>query len=178
VTRRPADHQQPDSEGVIEEISLQPFNVATTWKDRAVVAVAVVALASGVLLAASNAIGLTEDAPPATQAVKPMTVPSVAPWEQTAANHRDDMGGVFRYYCPPGGTAADVFGDTVYALDSSICTAAVHRGLVAEETGGRVSIQISPGAARLPGETSHGIETHPTGPVDVTFVFVIGDDRG
>ncbi|MGH7472233.1 MAG: LCCL domain-containing protein, partial [Longimicrobiales bacterium] len=44
--------------------------------------------------------------------------------------------------CPPGGTAGRVYGTDIYTDDSSICTAAVHAGLITLAEGGRIILHV------------------------------------
>src|SRR5689334_6520645 len=61
-------------------------------------------------------------------------------WRVTAVNRRGANGDIFEYVCPPDGRLNDIWGTDVYTDDSSICTAAVHSGLVSRAIGGRVRI--------------------------------------
>ncbi len=61
-------------------------------------------------------------------------------------NLRGLNGEQFLFRCPPGKPEPDLLvGDRVYADGSSICTAAVHAGLLRPAAGGLVSIEIRPG---------------------------------
>lgn len=53
--------------------------------------------------------------------------------------------------CPPGGTANSVWGTDTYSSDSSVCTAAVHAGLIQLATGGVVRVN---GVAGMPSYTA------------------------
>ncbi|UCD25197.1 MAG: hypothetical protein JSW51_04545 [Gemmatimonadota bacterium] len=59
--------------------------------------------------------------------------------------------------CPPGGTAAAVWGTEVYAGESSICTAAVHAGLISFRDGGTVTFEIFPGVLSYEGTERNGV---------------------
>jgi LCCL domain len=66
-------------------------------------------------------------------------------WALTASDHRAEVGEEFEYECPPGGTIKSLWGTEIYTDDSSVCTAAVHVGLITLEDGGTVTIEIAPG---------------------------------
>jgi hypothetical protein len=124
--------------GAIEEIPLQDASasLAISWFDRALVVLAVVAVGSGLLIAGANALGFMgkpstatrQSASAAASASQQAqtTVPTTIAWQETAEIHRFDIGDVFRYSCPAGGTPAAIFGLGVYADTSSVCSAAVH----------------------------------------------------
>jgi hypothetical protein len=59
--------------------------------------------------------------------------------------------------CPAGGTAGRVYGTDTYTDDSSICTAAVHAGLITLDEGGTIILHMRPGLARYPGTRRNGI---------------------
>ena len=48
-------------------------------------------------------------------------------------------------------------GTGTYTDDSSICTAAVHAGLITLANGGKVTIEIAPGANSYSGTTANGV---------------------
>ncbi|MDP3278314.1 MAG: LCCL domain-containing protein [Deltaproteobacteria bacterium] len=78
-------------------------------------------------------------------------------WGSSAASHRGSNGQSFRVWCPPNGTKATVWGTGVYTDDSSVCTAAVHAGLVTLAQGGVFSVRPLPGRARYAGSTRNGV---------------------
>lgn len=61
--------------------------------------------------------------------------------------------------CPPGGTAGTVWGTDVYTDDSSVCTAALHAGLVQLATGGVVQVTGLPGIPAYVGSMRNGVTT-------------------
>jgi hypothetical protein len=67
-------------------------------------------------------------------------------WARTAQEYRD-QGGEFEFDCPKGGTIKSIWGTEIYTDDSSVCTAAVHVGLITLAKGGTVTIEIQPGEA-------------------------------
>ncbi|BAU11883.1 LCCL domain protein [Leptolyngbya sp. NIES-3755] len=65
-------------------------------------------------------------------------------WNTDATSHRSQIGQIFSYRCPPNGRVSVIYGSDFYSTGSSICTAAVHAGLITVPAGGIVAIQIQP----------------------------------
>jgi hypothetical protein len=63
------------------------------------------------------------------------------------------------YACPAGGTLGIVWGSGVYTDDSSVCSAAVHAGVLSVAEGGEVAIELRPGRDRYQGSARNGVET-------------------
>jgi hypothetical protein len=58
-------------------------------------------------------------------------------WSAHAGSLRDRIGERFTFVCPPNGTLSlRVWGTDVYTYDSSICSAAVHAGVITVAGGG------------------------------------------
>ena len=93
-------------------------------------------------------------------------------WHVSPRDRRSAVGQLFEYVCPPDGGLSDIWGTDVYTDDSSICTAAVHVGLILRETGGRVTILIRPGLDHYRGSIRNGIVSTDYGPWAGSFVFV------
>ncbi len=83
--------------------------------------------------------------------------PRVIGWSDRAIDHRGAIGQQFDYVCPAGGTLSSLWGDGVYTDDSSICTAAVHAGLITVASGGAVTIEMVAGQASYPSTTANGV---------------------
>jgi hypothetical protein len=98
-------------------------------------------------------------------------------WHDSPADHRDAIGQQFDYVCPPNGGLRDIWGTGIYSDDSSVCTAAVHMGMLTREVGGRVRIVIRPGQEAYTGSIQHGIVSSDTGPWDGSF-SVVGTCQG
>jgi hypothetical protein len=96
--------------------------------------------------------------------------PQAIDWTGTATHLRGQNGIQVEYACPAGqpGTA---YGTDVYTDDSSICTAAVHAGLIGAR-GGKVRIEIMPGQASYRASTRHGVTTNSYGNWTGSFRFV------
>ncbi len=81
------------------------------------------------------------------------------PWLANAVHLRGMDGQQFDFDCPAGGDPAVAWGEDVYTDDSSVCTAAVHAGVITIEKGGTVTIEIRPGVDSYEGTTRNGIMT-------------------
>ena len=78
----------------------------------------------------------------------------------------------FTYVCPAGGTARTVWGTYTYTDDSSVCTAAVHRGLITFARGGIVTIEVRPGRSSYAGSRANGVTTRSYGSWAGSFIVV------
>lgn len=65
--------------------------------------------------------------------------------------------------CPPSGRAQSVWGTDIYTNDSSICTAAVHAGVITMDVGGPVRVTAVAGLGRYPGSRRNGVMTRSYG---------------
>jgi hypothetical protein len=95
--------------------------------------------------------------PPTTQALPP------ADWSTTAEAFRGQDGGRASFDCPPGGTFGSVWGSGTYTDDSSVCTAGVHAGVISQQSGGVVIVEISPGLGSYQGSTANGVTSQDWG---------------
>lgn len=77
----------------------------------------------------------------------------------------------FTFFCPKGGSAGSVWGTDIYTYDSSVCTAAVHVGLISFAQGGVVTVVLMPGQASYAGSTRNGVTSRSYGPWSGSFVF-------
>ena len=93
-------------------------------------------------------------------------------WSSTAAAYRGQNGKRYTWGCPAGGAPAQLWGTDVYTDDSSVCTAAVHAGLITLVTGGTVTIEIRPGESSYTGSTRNGINSGGYGAWVGSFVLV------
>lgn len=91
--------------------------------------------------------------------LEPEDLPLPAAWSATASQR--EVGERFAHRCPAGGTTATVWGgDGIYTDDSSICTAAVHAGLITVERGGVVLVEKLEGRpSYAESSTRNGITT-------------------
>jgi hypothetical protein len=78
-------------------------------------------------------------------------------WLASATALRGRTGERFVFRCPPGGGAGrGPFGTDVYADHSSVCTAAVHAGVITFASGGSVTIEIRAGQDFYSGSAGQG----------------------
>lgn len=94
-------------------------------------------------------------------------------WNTQADTLRGRNGKRFSYICPANGTASSrLWGSGVYTDDSSICTAAVHAGLITVRNGGTVTIEIRPGQSSYEATLRNGVNSRSYGSWKGSFVFV------
>lgn len=93
-------------------------------------------------------------------------------WDATATGFRGRNGERFTFYCPPNGSGYRVWGTDVYTDDSSVCTAAVHAGLITFGYGGTVTIQLAPGQSSYTGTERYGVTSISYGRWDYSYFFV------
>jgi len=93
-------------------------------------------------------------------------------WNTSAGSLARNVGDTIVADCPPNGEPSTVWGSDVYTDDSSICTAAVHMGLLTFRSGGRVTVQIRPGQDRYAGVERNGVRSSVYGRWGKSFVFV------
>jgi len=99
-------------------------------------------------------------------------------WKTSATQLRGKNGQQFTFVFPAGGTLGSVWGTDLYTDDSSIATAAVHAGLITAAKGGKVTIEIRPGAASYAGSPRNGVTSSGFGSFGGSFVFVTGAAGG
>ncbi|MGH9967742.1 MAG: LCCL domain-containing protein [Pyrinomonadaceae bacterium] len=92
-------------------------------------------------------------------------------WESTAQGVTGNAGTTFTLVCPAGGSLRSVWGSDIYTADSSICTAAVHAGLITVEDGGTVTIELRPGREVYGSSQRNGVTTGAYGRFGRSFIF-------
>lgn len=97
-----------------------------------------------------------------------------ASWGTNATSHRGQNNSRFAYSCPSNGSAGTVWGSDLYTDDSSICTAGVHAGVISFRDGGRVVIEMRPGAGSYAATTRYGVTTRAYGSWHGSYVVVKG----
>jgi hypothetical protein len=95
-------------------------------------------------------------------------------WDLNAAQYRGEDGKRVAFLCPPDGELGTVWGTDTYTDDSSVCSAAVHTGIINEVEGGRVIIEIAPGEESYEGSVANGVESQDYGSWDGSFTFPVG----
>lgn len=78
----------------------------------------------------------------------------------------------FPFICPPGGDIGYVAGTRIYYSNSSICTAAVHSGLINTRDGGQVKISIKGVQNSFSGTVSNQVESRGGGKRNESFIFI------
>ncbi len=110
---------------------------------------------------------------PTTTNVSPQPSPASGNvWLQTAQNYRGRNGEQFNFTCSPNGQSRFVWGTDIYSDDSSVCTAAVHAGVITLAQGGQVTIEIRPGQTSYAGSQRNGVTSSSYGTWSGSFVFV------
>lgn len=92
-------------------------------------------------------------------------------WSSSATTFRGQDNRRIAYDCPADGFASVVWGTDVYTDDSSVCTAAVHKGKITLADGGRVIIEIRPAQESYEGTDRNGITTRDYGSWNGSYVF-------
>ena len=111
----------------------------------------------------------SNSSPPAPPAATAEGTPTT--WEAKATSLNGKDGQTLTLACSPGGTAGPVWGSDIYTYDSSVCTAAVHSGLISFERGGTVTVELRPGRPIYGCSERNGVTTSPYGPYGHSFVF-------
>ncbi len=93
-------------------------------------------------------------------------------WQANAVKLRGRNNQRFTFVCTAHGDLGTVWGTGVYTDDSSICTAAVHAGIITQSGGGAVRIEIRPGQSSYNGSSQNGVDSQAFGSWGGSFVFV------
>src|SRR5205807_7649554 len=80
-------------------------------------------------------------------------------WDALANLCSDRIGRRFSFTCPPNGTLGSVWGTNVYYTSSSVCSAAVHAGLITRASGGAVIIEIRHPQKTFTASERHGVRS-------------------
>lgn len=100
-------------------------------------------------------------------------------WSAQADSFRGQNGRQFTFICPPNGTASSrLWGSGPYTDDSSICTAAVHAGVINVVSGGNVTIEIQRGSTSYAASSRHGVNSRSYGAWSGSFIVVGGQHAG
>ena len=91
-------------------------------------------------------------------------------WETTGSGFKSDENLIYKFRCPEHGTEHTVWGSDIYTQDSSICTAAVHAGIITLADGGIVTIEFRPGRLTYGSTVRNGIKTSTYGEYPHSFV--------
>ena len=96
----------------------------------------------------------------------------IADWSDTAESYRGQNGQRILISCAPNGSLNSVWGTMTYTDDSSICSAAVHAGLITTAQGGNVMIEIAGGEIAYEGTTQNGVTSSEWGRWEGSFFFI------
>jgi len=91
-------------------------------------------------------------------------------WDTTASGFKGEAGQTYMFRCPEEGTEQGVYGSDIYTQDSSICTAAVHAGIITLAQGGVVTIEYRPGRSTYGSTVRNGIKSRTWGEYPRSFV--------
>ena len=80
-------------------------------------------------------------------------------WSTNAQKLLGPTGTTYHVSCPAKGTASSIWGTIIYSDDSSVCTAAVHAGLITLEEGGKFVATIADGQESYEATEANGISS-------------------
>ena len=101
--------------------------------------------------------------------------PESITWSTGTGKWKEQWGRRETLLCPPDGQVEPVWGTDVYTDDSSVCSAAVHAGLISPATGGPVTIEVRPDHSPYHGTTRNGIKSRTwIDPWPGSFTFIWG----
>ena len=103
---------------------------------------------------------------------KTIAVAAGIPWDRAANFYANKGSADIAVECQANGTADTVWGTGIYTDDSSICTAAVHSGLITFNDGGKVTFHFVAGQSSYKGTTAHGVTSQDYGAWGKSFAFV------
>jgi hypothetical protein len=107
-----------------------------------------------------------------SSAAPPAAAGTPTTWEANASSLHVKQGDKITLACSPAGTAHAVWGSDIYTTDSSICTAAVHSGLITLQNGGSVTIEVRPGRPVYGCSERNGVTSSCYGQWAESFVFI------
>ena len=112
--------------------------------------------------------------PPSTTPIPVVSEPAIPSlqWNEAASSLRGRLDQDFTYICPSGGRIGTVYGTDIYTDDSSICSAAVHVGLITARDGGKVIIRIRPGEDSYIATNRNGMRSSKYGGWGGSFIFL------
>jgi hypothetical protein len=114
--------------------------------------------------------------PPPPEPAAPPPPPPVISWRRNAVGLSPN-GRRFTFVCKAPAEKATVHGVDLYSWESSICTAAVHAGVITLARGGKVTIEMRPGLEQYSGSDRNGVTSTGGGHTILSFAFVKADDN-
>ncbi len=123
--------------------------------------------------ASTTTTAKADDTTTTASETKTTTATSDPSWAATAAQFRGQDGSTHTQNCTPnpGEQKGSVWGAGTYTDDSSICTAAVHAGLITLAEGGEITLRLVGGEESYAGSEANGITSQDYGPWGASFVF-------
>ena len=94
-----------------------------------------------------------------------------AEWGANVTEYRGQIGRRVTVVCPADGRVSDVYGTDTYTDDSSVCTAAVHAGVITLRGGGVVTMVVGAGLPAYEASTRNGITSRSFGQWSGSFSF-------
>lgn len=91
-------------------------------------------------------------------------------WNTSGVGFKNEVGRIYKFLCPENGVAGAIWGSDVYTQDSSICTAAVHAGVINLDRGGVVTLEFRPGRSTYGSTVRNGITSNTYGEYPHSFV--------
>jgi hypothetical protein len=91
-------------------------------------------------------------------------------WTTSGIGFKSEAGQVYEFQCPENGVAGTIWGSDVYTQDSSICTAAVHAGVISLDSGGVVTVEFRPGRSTYGSTERNGVTSNTFGEYPHSFV--------
>jgi phage baseplate assembly protein gpV len=147
----------------------------------AVLGLGVLALFAFQSSAARDAAAASSSSVPAPAHVRtatPAPAPAPAPggaaaitWATTDGALDFGNGRTATLTCPPNGQPHNVWGHGIYTGDSSVCTAAVHAGVITLERGGPITVERRGGQKVYGSSTRNGVKTAAYKAWHTSFVF-------
>lgn len=101
-------------------------------------------------------VGAAVPTPPPPPPVVANGAPTPVTWSTNGASIAP-LGQSVLAGCPPNGMVGSMWGTDVYTSDSSVCSAAVHMGLITAASGGVVRVTGAPGLPAYPGTARNGV---------------------
>lgn len=93
-------------------------------------------------------------------------------WNTNAVDRRGKLDLDFVYECPANGTLGPVWGSGIYSDESSVCSAAVHAGVITPQEGGTVTIRTRPGQTAYASGERNGVSAEEAGSGQGSFIFL------
>lgn len=90
-------------------------------------------------------------------------------WSLRATDLTPAVGDSFEVTCTPGGELHNVWGSGTYTADSSICSAAVHAGVITTVDGGQVALLITEGLEEYESSDANGVSSFVWLSYDLSF---------